>query len=110
MGHDSLMLMFQWVVQKSSSYCERSALRKAASSYIVAQTDVGSPQAEISEDAIRCRPADAAVTSQQGASESSAHSARRRPMSTRGTGSKTAVGKGSRAQTAGQKVVRLDCD
>lgn len=57
------------------------------------RTDVASPQTD--------------VTSQQGAAESSAHSARRRPAST-AAGSKTALGRGGRAQTAGCQAVRLD--
>lgn len=99
-----------WVLKSGSGclvsldmlYCERSV---TGSRQLVVQTDVGSPQAEMSEDAVRCKPA---VTLQQGAAESSAHSAKRKPVSTlRGTGSKTAVGRGSRTQTAA-RVVRVD--
>ncbi|XP_044022437.1 protein TALPID3 isoform X2 [Siniperca chuatsi] len=67
-----------------------------------------------SEDAVRCRAADAAtrhsasrdaaVTSQQRAAGSSAHTGRGRPVSAlRGTGSKTVAGRGNRRQTAGHR-------
>ncbi|KAK2892318.1 hypothetical protein Q8A73_017983 [Channa argus] len=60
-----------------------------------------------SEDAVHHRAADTAVTSQQGACRGSAHPAKKRPMSMlRGIGSKTAAGRGSRAQTPGHRSVQ----
>lgn len=74
------------------------------------------PQAEMSsEDTVTKHSArrDATVTSQQRVAGSSAHTGRGRPVSAlRRTGSKTAVGRGSRGRTAGQRLVRvgsIDC-
>ncbi|XP_070697779.1 protein TALPID3 [Pempheris klunzingeri] len=62
-------------------------------------------QAEISSDDAVCRPSDAAVTAQQRAAGSSAHSSKGRLASAlRGTGSRPAARRGSRGQTA---AVRL---